>query len=350
MYDFSLIVIRHNGSKRDLVIRLPYSTKGKYVISFKVLSGNIQTVGGLQITNIQLERGEEFHDYEPYTSTTHTTTFPSAIYRGSEDVVKGEVSGTWLKLVFDGSNDENWNYGGTPPFLYIDVSNGIIVDNTTQYNKDYVISNMYKTSSWVDKEDSSVFMFYNASRICVKDSTFGSDISAFRTFLTNNPLEIAYFIPNPTTSPVTPTNLPIKSLNGYTHIESSTGDMEIEYITEEFQPIVEIIESNSGKHVYSTQEQVVGKWIDGSVVYEKTYDIGYLTSNNKTIAHGISGFGHIIQLQGYVTNNTYDFPLPYATTDSASCIGVTVNRTNINIYSSNRSDYYGYLTIRYTKI
>ena len=52
-YDFSLIVIRHNGSKRDLVIRLPYSTKGRYVISFKVLSSNIQTIGGLQITNIQ---------------------------------------------------------------------------------------------------------------------------------------------------------------------------------------------------------------------------------------------------------------------------------------------------------
>jgi hypothetical protein len=161
--------------------------------------------------------------------------------------------------------------------------------------------------------------------------------------------QMVYPLATPTTSSVTPTNLPIKSLFGYNHIESTTGDMEIEYITEEFQPIVEIIESNSGKHVYSTQEQVVGKWIDGSVVYEKTYDIGYLTSNNKTIAHGISGFGHIIQVHGYVTNGTYDFHLPHVTTDAVSCVGVHVDSTNIYITSYDRSDYHGYAIIQYTK-
>ena len=51
--------------------------------------------------------------------------------------------------------------------------------------------------------------------------------------------QVAYKLATPTTSSVTPTNLPIKSLSGYTHIESSTGDMEVEYITERFQPLID---------------------------------------------------------------------------------------------------------------
>ena len=100
---------------------------------------------------------------------------------------------------------------------------------------------------------------------------------------------------------------------------------------------------------YSTEEQVVGTWVDGSTIYEKTFNVEYLTSSTKSIAHGINNLGHVVQIYGYVTNNTYNFPMPYVTTDAASCIGITVDATNINIISINRNDYYGHLTIRYTK-
>lgn len=100
---------------------------------------------------------------------------------------------------------------------------------------------------------------------------------------------------------------------------------------------------------YSENEQVVGTWVDGSTIYERTFNVEYLTSSTKSIAHGINNLGHIVQIYGYVTNNTYNFPMPYVTTDAASCIGITVDATNINIISINRNDYYGYVTIRYTK-
>lgn len=35
--------------------------------------------------------------------------------------------------------------------------------------------------------------------------------------------------------------------------------------------VYEALNSSGGGHVYSTEEQVVGKWIDGSDVYEKTF-------------------------------------------------------------------------------
>ena len=81
--------------------------------------------------------------------------------------------------------------------------------------------------------------------------------------------EVAYELATPIEVTLTPTQ--IRSFSGYNYIESSTGEMEVEYITEGYQPLVDLIEANSGKHVYSTEEKVVGTWIDGKTIYEKTY-------------------------------------------------------------------------------
>lgn len=142
-------------------------------------------------------------------TTTHTTTYPSAIYRGSEDVVDGEVVTEWGVIA---------SYSGeTLP------------------------------GEWISDRD---------------------EYAPGTTPTTG--AQVAYELATPTTSSVTPTNLPIKSLSGYNHIESSTGEMEIEYITGEYQPLVDLIQSGNG-HTYSTQEQVVGKWIDGRPIYERTF-------------------------------------------------------------------------------
>ena len=78
-----------------------------------------------------------------------------------------------------------------------------------------------------------------------KNTNFTS-VSDFKTWLSTNNIEVAYKLATPTTSSVTPTNLPIKTLSGYTHIESSTGEMEIEYIAENYQEFVDVIEETFG--------------------------------------------------------------------------------------------------------
>lgn len=83
--------------------------------------------------------------------------------------------------------------------------------------------------------------------------------------------QVAYTLDEPLEIPVSVSNTPIKSLSGYNHIESSTGDMEVEYITEGYQPLVDLIQES--QHVYSTQEQIVGKWVDGSDLYERTFEL-----------------------------------------------------------------------------
>ena len=54
--------------------------------------------------------------------------------------------------------------------------------------------------------------------------------------------QVAYTLDAPLEIPVTVTNLPVKSLSGYNHIESSTGDMTIDYITDAYQNFVDTTE------------------------------------------------------------------------------------------------------------
>ena len=109
-------------------------------------------------------------------------------------------------------------------------------------------------------------------------------------------------------------------------------------------------------HHYSNNEQVVGTWIDGSTLYEKTLNVGTI-STSTTFAHGITNLDTIIDHSGFGK---------YAGTDK-KVMGITASKgygtiywfdlisydsTNLNFdrdpsLSSNFSDCY--CTIRYTK-
>lgn len=49
---------------------------------------------------------------------------------------------------------------------------------------------------------------------------------------------------------------------------------------------------------YSTDEQVVGTWVDGSTVYEKTFNITAPSAGVNSIAHNISNVGDVINIEG----------------------------------------------------
>ena len=51
------------------------------------------------------------------------------------------------------------------------------------------------------------------------------------------------------------------------------------------------------KEVYSTEEQVVGTWIDGKPIYRKVIDFGALPNSTlKQVPHGISDIDAIVSL------------------------------------------------------
>ena len=111
---------------------------------------------------------------------------------------------------------------------------------------------------------------------------------------------------------------------------------------------------------YSTEEQVVGMWIDGSTIYKKTLYVASLNTGDNQITHNINNFNRIINAEGSVIRGTGDSAkqlcIPYASPDGQTwSLGIyefTDSGFLINVGSSYNSSYSltdCYVTIRYTK-
>lgn len=106
--------------------------------------------------------------------------------------------------------------------------------------------------------------------------------------------------------------------------------------------------------IYSTEEHIIGKWIDGSTLYEKTVNCGALPNTTmKTVLHGISNLDHFVSISGIAYDSTVAIPLPRAYSDSNPIYSIDVyaNKTEIriNIASNQSSITSSYITLRYTK-
>lgn len=104
---------------------------------------------------------------------------------------------------------------------------------------------------------------------------------------------------------------------------------------------------------YSTEEQVVGTWIDGKPVYQKTVYISSFPNNaDSTYPHGISNIDVVLNVFGFAVNSSMFFNLPYVepSVESKWYISLNSDRTNIKIKTgSDRSTLSGYVTLQYTK-
>jgi hypothetical protein len=81
----SFVTFKHNGSSRDLLYYLPLCNiepNQDYTISFDLLSNDPTTIGGIQITNIQIEKGTTATDYEPYKGDTYELSLGDIKLRG----------------------------------------------------------------------------------------------------------------------------------------------------------------------------------------------------------------------------------------------------------------------------
>ena len=103
---------------------------------------------------------------------------------------------------------------------------------------------------------------------------------------------------------------------------------------------------------YSETEHVVGVWIDGKTLYEKTVNIGALpNATTKVTAHGISNLSWIESMRGVCFGSSTYLPLPFIDNSAlTNNIRIDANQTNISVRTSgNYSAFSGYVTLRYTK-
>ena len=110
----------------------------------------------------------------------------------------------------------------------------------------------------------------------------------------------------------------------------------------------EIGDAADAQTTYSTDEHVVGKWIDGSNVYEKVIDIGALpNSTTKTVNHGIENLGRALKIEGGSYNDTNGETVPL---NFGTAVRTYVDTTRVVVItSSDRSDATGYVILTYIK-
>lgn len=111
----------------------------------------------------------------------------------------------------------------------------------------------------------------------------------------------------------------------------------------------------SKSDLYSADEKIIGRWIDGKPIYQKTVSLGNLPNKTtKDVAHSISNLADIVSVSAVRKHpgDSIFSELPYVHDTTVNYqIGIAIDTTNITIYSRNTdsSPFIGYVTLQYTK-
>ena len=141
--------------------------------------------------------------------------------------------------------------------------------------------------------------------------------------------------------------------------EISTDNMPAEDMSEIVTPLPGVM---SRRVKYSTSEQIIGEWINGKPIYQKTINFGALPNATiKDVAHGITNIDNIIDVfgiaEGEINSTKYSFHLPSVGVHPSLAeeavkynMALTIIGANIRIQTGiDRSSFSAYVTIRYTK-
>ena len=208
-------------------------------------------------TKFQIERGNQFTSYEPYSNicpisghssctitvadsdntpvNTCTVSFGQTIYGGDADITGGKVTKENGFITCDGS--ENWQVSGSGSgqifyLLLPDMVSGLNLNGITNY-----IPTGSNTSTFC------IRFGYNSTYVFIYQAvdTLGvSDLASFKTYLSNNPLEILY--PLATPAEVTFPPATTDTINGTNKVSSSTGNMKsLTYFSDVNSDLVDLI-------------------------------------------------------------------------------------------------------------
>lgn len=297
--------------------------------------------------------------YEPYQEQIKSFPFTEGQVIHKDDYIMNNESHQNRKTVI---------INGTENISY--ENNMILIKETGLNQKKYknggkCISNYFK---YVSPNSGNGIWIGNETPIIIQDSKFTSATSfitwAKARYEEGTPLEIEYDLAEEIVTPLTKEQEQayyelqhLLMYEGYTSIEcidEIKPDIQLTYwynnelnksYGERFDKVEENINELEKREIYSTEEQVIGSWIDNKPLYRKTIDVGNLpNATTKNISFNILNLKNIIKIEGYAKGPNYWLPIPY------SNITVMCNSSVVGITTTiDRSNCTGFITLYYTK-
>lgn len=209
------------------------SIDGYVTVGFRFYNGTTSPAN----SHTQLEAGTTPSAYEHYTSKAYTTSYSPAIYKGNEDVISGKVT---AEMVVIDLGDLTWSLVSGSVFT-AEISDMVAGLTPTEWNsRDVIICSSYNKCDAAVLENGDIrarFDELSKNSIAIKDERY-TDADDFAAAVDG--VKLAYELATPTTTTETVSNAPVSSIHGFNTIVSSTGDIEVTYITEEFEPLANV--------------------------------------------------------------------------------------------------------------
>lgn len=181
---------------------------------------NICPISGFSALNVTLADGDM------QTVESKTVNFGQTVYGGVADVTNGKVNVTHKFVTLNGS--EAWGSLGSIYTLSLsDMESGTDLDGITNYMQTVHGSAPVDIVSIRFGYNSKVLYVYQANNYL----SGVSDLASFKTYLSDNPLEVCYPLATPIEITTTPENL--TAVSGENNVFADTnGDTTVEYYIE----------------------------------------------------------------------------------------------------------------------
>ena len=107
--------------------------------------------------------------------------------------------------------------------------------------------------------------------------------------------------------------------------------------------------------IYSTEEQIVGTWIDGKPIYKKTINFTTTAVGKHTITHNISDLENVIKVEGFSKYSTTFYILPMSSAfDNVTAYSISIQDIGLKaldffVGTAIKGTVVTYLTMYYTK-
>lgn len=158
---------------------------------------------------------------------TVTIAFGQTVYGGVLDVTRGKLTVNKMGVTYDGSPDENWVLHGSGSAAAFAMRSAIVIDNininaapTTNY-----LTGILRIVTWGDYDN---WISVTADKQIVTGIQSITDVDVWKTYLSNNPLQVVYELATPFDIDLTPEV--ISAVVGTNNVYSDTnGDTTVQF-------------------------------------------------------------------------------------------------------------------------